>query len=199
MAGGGGIFAAVSFAAAGDGGAEFVDESSPQPVIAPTKINNAKARTARCMREPPLIGNAADSADKARCWRDRRGSRQHRELVNEQPASRTLPCCSYRTFLVGVAANHFTEVARAERPPDGDADRVFDEFDRAVAKSHVDSARMVTLRGDRSKELARIFTSAERARQAVRRIDVIVRIEPECPRVAAASACAAPVVRPDRD
>jgi hypothetical protein len=56
MLGGGGIFAAVSFAATGDGGAEFVDESSPQPVIAPTKINNAKTRSARCMREPPQMG-----------------------------------------------------------------------------------------------------------------------------------------------
>ena len=53
VAGGGGIFAAASFAATGDAGAEFVDESSPQPVIAPTKTNNAKTRSARCMREPP--------------------------------------------------------------------------------------------------------------------------------------------------
>jgi hypothetical protein len=90
MAGGGGIFAAVSFAATGDGGAELVDESSPQPVIAPTKTNNAKTRTARCMREPPQMGMLLTVVTKPRCWRGRRGSRQHLELVNERPASRTL-------------------------------------------------------------------------------------------------------------
>jgi hypothetical protein len=65
VTGGGGIFAAASFAATGDAGAEFVDESSPQPVIAPTKTNNAKTRSARCMSEPPQR-ECADSGDKAK-------------------------------------------------------------------------------------------------------------------------------------
>jgi hypothetical protein len=76
MAGGGGIFAAVSFAATGDGGAELVDESSPQPVIVPTKTNNAKTRSARCMRTSSK-GMLVTVVTKPNCWLGRRGSRQH--------------------------------------------------------------------------------------------------------------------------